>query len=105
MKSFRTYFAWTMLFAALTFAVPKLWLHNCIGTHAGHEDSSSGSQHDAVDHGGCAACVFSLTSSISPSLEITLFPPQFFGGNCLETEDLNVLLEIQIATLRGPPMA
>ncbi len=105
MKGLRTYFIWTMLFAALTFAVPRHWLHNCTGTHAPHENASSDGNHDEIDHGECAACIFSLTSTVSSSEDIVLIPPHFVANKCIEIEELNVLLEIQITSLRGPPMA
>lgn len=99
----RTSFVWFMLFAALTFAVPRAWLHNCIGEHAAHELQDENGNTDSVDHGECAACVFSFSSSLVNHFEFQIEIP--VQERQTYSEPITVFAECKISAidLRGPP--
>lgn len=104
MKRMRRYMGWWMLLAAVTFAVPRTWLHSCgenAGLHMDHADEGDHDHH--LDHGTCQFCDFAATPSLQPLTAVVLVAPEWRVMEDNIAEQTTYSTSLRLADLRGPP--
>ncbi|MEY3442500.1 MAG: hypothetical protein RLZZ519_781 [Bacteroidota bacterium] len=105
MKRRRTYLAWMLLLVAVTFAVPRTWIHDCSPLGDAHGLHHEEGDHDEVDHASCPICDFAPTPSIAPMKMAALLAPEVHRAMASPILDFHSYRFLPNADLRGPPFA
>lgn len=100
MKSLGKYSIYCMLlFAAVTFALPRHLIHTSLIEHALHDDGPGAE----LDHTDCAACECALANGLVLTCSIPLLAPQVSGARLPELASPQLDAQVFQARLRGPP--
>jgi hypothetical protein len=105
MKRRRTYLAWMLLLVAVTFAVPRTWIHDCSPLGDAHGLHHSEGNQSEIDHAACPICDFAPAPSNSPLAMAPLMAPIFGQSISIQLLDLHSYHSVSNPDLRGPPMA
>lgn len=105
MKRRRIFLAWMLLLVAVTFAVPRTWIHDCSPLGDAHGLHHSAGNHSEIDHASCPICDFAAAPSLEPMQVVELLAPQAFQTAASPIQDLHSICFLPKADPRGPPMA
>ena len=100
----RKLMTWLTLLAAVTFVVPRAWIHGCHAFSDLHANEV-GSSGDQLDHADCQFCDFAATPSLQPQTIALLSAPSWEATNQIWHEGHHGEKRPLLAALRGPPLA
>jgi hypothetical protein len=103
MHRFRSHIAWIMLLATFAIALPRTWVHDCDQDQ--HQQQGDAGSHDQIDHENCPICDYAPASPFAHTQVIQLAAPTEFAVEATPFTSLLSSSQVQLCSLRGPPIA